>query len=958
NRMVADFSDAGEHDLKNIPRPIRVYHWSPVLAEERGAPARPASENTSPSVPPSTNLPHELSTFLGRDDELAGVLQSIDEHRLVTLTGAGGVGKTRLALKAAHRRIGAYRDGVWFIELASVTRAEGVPVAVARVLDLREEASVSLTDMLVRELAQREMLLIFDNCEQVLDACAEFVERVLKAAPGVRVLATSREPLGVMGEMARGVPPLDTTDGVALFCERARQAVSDFDSTASEASAIEAIVARLDGLPLAIELAAARIQMMPPARILAGLDDRFRLLTSGARGALDHQKTLEASVTWSYELLEPAERLLAQRLSVLHGFTLEAAEALGLSDTNESGSVFDQLARLVDKSLVQVDRSGGEPRFRLLETVRQFLLTRLADAGEMNPMRARHMTHFLALAEELAPRLALSDGPECLARLQTEFDNLEDALSFAEESSDKADLLRFVVALTLFYELRGHLAHGWRWFERALAANPDQTVLRARALWGAAHVCFYGGRYPQSVAYANESHEAALAVDDKWALARALNTIGVLQSLATPILARETLLQSVAIGRAINDDWAVADGLKMVTVAWYFLHDNAGAQDAMAELETAGSALQSRFFLAWHQAMVGYFARDAGDLAAAAKALQLSLDHSHYVGDPSTGGFSEAWSAALDADFGKIDNARARLLRLLDSAAVSGSDLAVPEALFALGRIELGEGNSADVLKLLGNHVSELREAGVPSWASQLAVVQAAAHCELGESDLATKLLAEAQTMIEPLRHPIVEGLVRFEHARIARANGSDGEAEDWLHGALEVQCSAGLRPDMVRSLEALAAMLVRRNRHAEAAQILSVTAAERARIGLVPGKVDVAANTSLVMQVRQAIGDAEFEKLCAKAVNTELAEIVEFVSRARGKRGRPLSGWQSLTPTERRAVSLVAEGLTNPQIAERMFIARGTVKIHLAHVFDKLDVSSRTQLATMAVTEGFSPQS
>ena len=954
NRVVADFSDVGEHQVKNISRPIRVYHWLSGGAEDPGAPARPVIENTSATAPPSTNLPHELSTFLGRDDELVGVLQAIDEHRLVTLTGAGGTGKTRLALKAAHRRIGTYRDGVWFIELAAVTRAEGVSSAVARVLDLREEASVSLTDMLVRELAEREMLLVFDNCEQVLDACAEFVEGLLKAAPGVRILATSREPLGIVGDMARDVPPLDTVDGVALFCERARQVVPDFAPTASETSAIEAIVERLDGLPLAIELAAARIRMMTAARILAGLDNRFRLLTGGARGALDHQKTLEASVAWSYELLEPAERLLAQRLSVLHGFTLEAAESIGVSNTNEAGGVFDNLARLVDKSLVQVDRSGGEPRFRFLETVRQFLLARLTEANEENPMRTRHMTHFLALAEELAPRLALRDGPECLARLQAEFDNLEDALSFAEETSDNVSLLRLVVALSLFYELRGHLAHGWRWFERALAAHPDQTVLRARTLWGAAHVCFYGGRYPESVAHATEAHESALAVDDEWALARALNTVGVLQSLATPILARETLLQSVAIGRAIGDDWAVADGLKMVTVAWYFLHDAAGAQDAMAELESAGSALESRFFLAWHQAMVGYFARDAGDLEAAGKALKLSLEHSRYVGDPSTGGFSEAWSAALDADLGNIDSARTRLLRLLASAAVSGSDLAVPEALFALAQIELGDGNPAAVLQLIGNHVAELREAGVPGWAAQLAVVQAAAHCELGELEQAEAALAEAETMVAPLRHQLVEGLVRFEHARLASAKGRDTEAEDWLHEALAMQSATGLRPGMLRTLEALAALLGKRRRNADAARVLSMTASERVRIGLVQGKVEAAATASLAAQVQQAIGENEFETLSAEAKKADLAEIVEYVTRARGKRGRPLSGWQSLTPTERRAVLLVVEGLTNPQIAARMFIARGTVKIHLAHVFDKLGVSSRTQLASMAITEGF----
>ena len=898
------------------------------------------------------NLPHDISSFLGRDAELADIARAIDQNRLVTISGAGGVGKTRLALKVAESKVGLHRDGVWLIELASVSHGSSVPDAVARVLDLREEASISLVDTLKREVAKREMLLVFDNCEHVLEACAVLIETLLKSAPGLRVLATSREPLGISGEFSRSLQPLNGAEGAALFEERAQQLMPDFVLSNSETETIAAIVTRLDGMPLAIELAAARSLMMSLTDILSGLDDRFRLLSRGSRGALEHQKTLEASVAWSYDLLDPTEQELAQRLSILHGFTLAAAEALALG--HKGGSVLDSLSRLVEKSLVQVDRSGTEPRFRFLETVRQYLLARLRENGALDETRTLHLRHFLDLSETLAPRLALSDGPLCLAQLEAELGNLEDALGVAEVAEDKSNLLRLVVALSLFFELRGHFSFGWRWYKRALAAHPDQTALRARTLWAAAHVSFYGGRYPESVAYANQSHETALAVDDKWAVARALNTIGVLQSLATPILARETLLQSVAIGRDIGDDWAVADGLKMVTVAWYFLHDNAGAQDAMAELEAAGSALESRFFLAWHQAMVGYFARDAGDLVAAAKALQLSLDHSHYVGDPSTGGFSEAWSAALDADFGNIDRARTRLLRLLDTAAVSGSDLAVPEALFALAQIELGEGNPTTVLKLIGNHVTELREAGVPVWAAQLAVVQAAAHCELGELDLAEAALTEAETMIAPLKHPLVEGMVHFEQARITLAKESDAKAEDWLHKAIEVQFSAGLRPGLLRTLDSLAALLVDRGRIAEAVRILSVTAAERVRIGLVPTKSDTAAATLLVTQAQRLIGDAEFESLRAEAAKTDVDKIVEYVSRARGKRGRPITGWQSLTPTERRAVSLVIEGLTNPQIAERMFIARGTVKIHLAHVFDKLDVSSRTQLTAKAITEGF----
>lgn len=895
-----------------------------------------------------TNLPHDVSTFLGRDAELTGLLDALQASRLVTLTGAGGVGKTRLALRAAHRRVGACRDGVWLIELAAVSQGAGVAEAVARVLGLREESSTPLIDTLTREVAGRDMLLVIDNCEHLLDASADLVRTLLQAAPGLRVLATSREAMGIRGEVLRPLAPLRGDEALALFTERARQSVPDFAPGPAEVETMTAIVQQLDGMPLAIELAAARTRMLSLGEILTGLSDRFKLMSRGMRGALAHQRTLEASVAWSYDLLAPPEQRLARRLSVLHGFTRATAEAL--AGAEPGADVLDLLARLVDKSLVQVDRTGPEPRFRFLETVRQYLLDRLRDSGEITLQRGRHLAHFLDLAEQLAPGLALRDGPADLARLEAEFGNLEDALGVADAADDKTMLLRLVIALSLFFELRGHLALGWRWYARALAAHPEVTVLRARALWGAAHVCFYGGRYAEAFALASEALEAATEVDDPWAHARALNTVGVLQSFATPIEARETLLQSVAIGRAIGDDWAVADGLKMVTVAWYFLHDADGAKDALDALEAAGTALESRFFLAWHQAVVGYFARDAGDLAAADSALNRSLAHSRHVGDPSTGGFAEAWSAALDADRGQTARARARLSGLLASAAVSGSDLAVPEALFALGQIAVGAGNPVEAVRLIGDHADALREAGVPGLAAQLTIVLAAAHCMLGNLDQADAHIAETEALVAPLKHPLVEGMVRFERARLAHARGAEAQAEDWLHDALDVQSAAGLRPGMIRTLEALAAALCGRGRPAEGARILSVTTQVRARIGLVPTPVEAEGIAARMAQAQDAIGAERIAELTREAVQADLADVVEYVSRARGKRGRPLSGWQSLTPTERRVVALATEGLTNPQIAERMFIARGTVKIHLSHVFDKLGVSSRTQLAALAV--------
>ena len=310
--------------------------------------------------------------------------------------------------------------------------------------------------------------------------------------------------------------------------------------------------------------------MMHPTRIAAALDDRFRLLTGGSRTAMPRQQTLEASVGWSYELLDDDEQALARRLSVLHGFTLDAAEAISSDDEADRFGVLDVLTRLVDKSLVQVDHDDPESRYRMLESVRQFLQARLVEFGDADAVRARHFSYFLALAEQLAPRLALGDGPRCLARLEAEHDNLDTALEWGDGAAATEEMLRFAAALTLFWELRGHLAKGGRWFARVLHDDDaPPTAERARALWGAAHVALYGDDFETMQVRAPQALAMAEAVGDDWAAGRALNSLGFATALFDPEAGRAQLARSIELGRASGDDWAVADGWKMTTVAYY-----------------------------------------------------------------------------------------------------------------------------------------------------------------------------------------------------------------------------------------------------------------------------------------------------------------------------------------------------------------------------------------------------
>src|SRR5262245_33625970 len=402
-----------------------------LAAEERRGVelvARPAPRRPRPSAPPEPrppadarphNLPLSLTSFVGREHELAAVRTVVAEHRLVTLTGPGGIGKTRLALQAAAGLLPGCPHGVWLIDLAAAAAAAAVARGVAAAVGVREEPGRPLLATLAAALAPRRLLLVLDNCEHLLDACATLADALLRACPHVRLLATSREALGIAGEAVWRVPslavPVDTAGqpapdatglagyaGVRLFADRAAAVQPAFTLTEQNATAVAAICARLDGIPLALELAAALVRVLPPRQLLARLDDRFRLLTSGDRAAPPRQQTLRATMEWSYALLTEPERRLFARLAVFSGgWTLEAAEAVGAGNGVGETDVLDLLARLVDQSLVIADEaSGGTARFRLLETVREYAREQLTASSEHDAPGRAHATYFLALAEK------------------------------------------------------------------------------------------------------------------------------------------------------------------------------------------------------------------------------------------------------------------------------------------------------------------------------------------------------------------------------------------------------------------------------------------------------------------------------------------------------------------------------------------------------------------------------
>ncbi len=437
------------------------------------------------------NLPRQLTSFVGRIEDVAALKKAMPTAQLVTLTGTGGCGKTRLALQVAAEMLGEYANGVWLIEFAPVTDPELVPNVVASSLGVLEQPGQELTETLIARLQDQCVLLIMDNCEHLVTACADLAEALLRSCADLRILATSREALGVVGEVSYRVPSLGQSEAVRLFIDRARLARPDFALNESNESAVAEVCRRLDGIPLAIELAAARVRMMPPSEILDRLRDRFRLLTLGGRTAPSRQQTLQATVEWSYRLLSESEQILFNRLSVFAGgFTLEAAEAVCGGDGLADDRVLDLLSALVDKSLVVAgEDSAGRSRYTLLETMRQFGRERLTlvDAATIQD---RHSEYFTALAEEWGPKLR---GPEQAAgfdRLETEHDNIRAALAWSV-ANRRGDLaLRLVAGVWLFWYLRGYAAEGLRSATEVLERFDLAHPSRGEALHGSAQLAW------------------------------------------------------------------------------------------------------------------------------------------------------------------------------------------------------------------------------------------------------------------------------------------------------------------------------------------------------------------------------------------------------------------------------------------------------------------------------------
>jgi predicted ATPase/DNA-binding CsgD family transcriptional regulator len=899
-----------------------------------------ARHDRSPGVhiepPPRHNLPAELTSFIGRRQETTELVDLLAHTRLITLTGAGGVGKTRLALRAAAEVAQAYIDGVWIVELASVADPALVVGTVAAVVGIREQPAQPLVATLTEALRPGRVLLVLDNCEHLVSAVAELAEHLLRTCPHLCILATSRAALGCTGETTWRVPSLslagwepsssppladlEQSEAVQLFVERAKHAAPGFALSAHNALTVARICDRLDGIPLALELAAARIKVLDAGHLLERLHDRFQVLTGGPRGAPLRHQTLRAAVEWSYNLLDASERTLFERLSVFAGgFTPEAAEAVCGYPPVAQGEVLDLLGHLVDKSLVTPETTtDGTGRQKLLETLRQFASERLT-AGELAEVGRRHSGYFASLAEQAEPHLWGRGQREWLARLDLELDNVRSALRWSVEHAEADTGLRLGAALQQYWDGRGRLSEGKAWLDQLPLHEPTAPAkLRLLALRAAAYLTRARGNLDEARSLGEDRRRLAEAIGDRKGVAWALHSLGVIAHLRGDA-ARARALYRECLARFERIE--IPEG-----IGW-----------SLHNLGTVG---------VW-----------TGELAEARQFFQDALTVFEQFGYPEGAANAQGSLGRVDLEQGDLAGAQARFEASLRVFQSLGHRPKVGAALIRLGELARRKGEWADSLKLYRESVAILRSGGYGADLAEALLGLGQTTLALGDLDAARAALEESLEAARRGELRRVEAGALAALGDLALASGQRRRAADLHRESLAVNRDIGNRLGIAGNLVARAQHALEVGQPRRATRLFAAAAALAERCGAAPPAADRCVSERASEDLRRTLGAARFSTAWAAGTHLSLEQAVAeaLAQETRLAAGRPPAA-DELTPRELEVLQLLAAGTSNREVADRLVLSVRTVERHVASIYGKIGASGRTAraLATAhALTHG-----